>query len=152
MSLLEVSGLHVWFAPPHAPEVHAVQGVSFTLDAGERFGLVGESGCGKTTTILALMGLTGVTLYFATANLALVYTTASDVALVQGSMMYLIAAVTTHPDRDPGGVDRDEAGSAGASGGSGEDQADPRQDAALMAAGRPAPRAPAGRPPSVRLR
>ena len=57
MSLLDVSGLHVWFEPPHAPEVHAVQGVSFTLDAGERFGLVGESGCGKTTTILALMGL-----------------------------------------------------------------------------------------------
>jgi oligopeptide/dipeptide ABC transporter ATP-binding protein len=57
MSLLDVSGLHVWFAPPHAPEVHAVQGVSFALDPGERFGLVGESGCGKTTTILALMGL-----------------------------------------------------------------------------------------------
>jgi peptide/nickel transport system ATP-binding protein len=57
MSLLEVSGLHVWFEPPDAAEVHAVQGVSFTLDEGERFGLVGESGCGKTTTILALMGL-----------------------------------------------------------------------------------------------
>ena len=57
MSLLEVTGLHVWFDPPHAAEVHAVQGVSFALDAGERFGLVGESGCGKTTTILALMGL-----------------------------------------------------------------------------------------------
>ena len=57
MSLLEVSGLHVWFEPPHAAEVHAVQGVSFALDAGERFGLVGESGCGKTTTVLALMGL-----------------------------------------------------------------------------------------------
>jgi oligopeptide/dipeptide ABC transporter ATP-binding protein len=57
MSLLEVSGLHVWFDPPSAAEVHAVQGVSFALDAGERFGLVGESGCGKTTTILALMGL-----------------------------------------------------------------------------------------------
>jgi peptide/nickel transport system ATP-binding protein len=57
MSLLEVSGLHVWFEPPYAAEVHAVQGVSFALDPGERFGLVGESGCGKTTTILALMGL-----------------------------------------------------------------------------------------------
>jgi peptide/nickel transport system ATP-binding protein len=56
-SLLEVSDLHVWFEPPHADPVHAVQGVSFTLDPGERFGLVGESGCGKTTTILALMGL-----------------------------------------------------------------------------------------------
>jgi peptide/nickel transport system ATP-binding protein len=56
-SLLEVEDLHVWFEPPHAAPVHAVQGVSFALEPGERFGLVGESGCGKTTTILALMGL-----------------------------------------------------------------------------------------------
>jgi peptide/nickel transport system ATP-binding protein len=61
-SLLEVDGLHVWFDLPrsahqHASQVHAVQGVSFELQPGERFGLVGESGCGKTTTILALMGL-----------------------------------------------------------------------------------------------
>ncbi len=56
-ALLEVRDLHVWFEPPHAAPVHAVQGVSFDLAAGERFGLVGESGCGKTTTILALMGL-----------------------------------------------------------------------------------------------
>ena len=56
-SLLEVEDLHVWFEPPHAAPVHAVQGVSFELNAGERFGLVGESGCGKTTTILAMMGL-----------------------------------------------------------------------------------------------
>ena len=56
-SLLEVEDLHVWFEPPRAAPVHAVQGVSFELTAGERFGLVGESGCGKTTTILALMGL-----------------------------------------------------------------------------------------------
>ncbi len=56
-SLLEVEDLHVWFEPPHASAVHAVQGVSFELAPGERFGLVGESGCGKTTTVLALMGL-----------------------------------------------------------------------------------------------
>jgi oligopeptide/dipeptide ABC transporter ATP-binding protein len=57
VSLLEVRGLHVWFGLPHGRELHAVQGVSFSLAAGERFGLVGESGCGKTTTILAIMGL-----------------------------------------------------------------------------------------------
>jgi peptide/nickel transport system ATP-binding protein len=55
--LLEVEDLHVWFELPHLNELHAVQGVSFGVDRGERLGLVGESGCGKTTTILALMGL-----------------------------------------------------------------------------------------------
>jgi peptide/nickel transport system ATP-binding protein len=56
MSRLEVRDLNVWFSLPSG-ELHAVQGVSFDLDPGERFGLVGESGCGKTTTILAMMGL-----------------------------------------------------------------------------------------------
>jgi peptide/nickel transport system ATP-binding protein len=55
--LLAVENLHVWFELKGRAELHAVQGVSFELDRGERFGLVGESGCGKTTTILALMGL-----------------------------------------------------------------------------------------------
>jgi len=37
--------------------VYAVDGVSFTLNKGETIGLVGESGCGKTTTGLAVLRL-----------------------------------------------------------------------------------------------
>jgi oligopeptide/dipeptide ABC transporter ATP-binding protein len=37
--------------------VKAVDGVSFTLDTGETLGIVGESGCGKTTTCLSIVGL-----------------------------------------------------------------------------------------------
>jgi oligopeptide/dipeptide ABC transporter ATP-binding protein len=55
--VLSVDQLNVWFEGKGGEEVHAVQGVSFSLEPGERFGLVGESGCGKTTTILTLMGL-----------------------------------------------------------------------------------------------
>jgi oligopeptide/dipeptide ABC transporter ATP-binding protein len=50
--LLEVRDLGVAFGP-----VRAVDGVSFTLVPGETLGLVGESGCGKSTTALALMRL-----------------------------------------------------------------------------------------------
>jgi peptide/nickel transport system ATP-binding protein len=56
-AILSVEDLHVWFELAGGGEVHAVQGIDFDLEAGERFGLVGESGCGKTTAILALMGL-----------------------------------------------------------------------------------------------
>lgn len=55
--VLAVEGLHVWFELPNHKELHAVQGISFALEPGERLGLVGESGCGKTTAILAMMGL-----------------------------------------------------------------------------------------------
>jgi peptide/nickel transport system ATP-binding protein len=55
--VLSVDDLHVWFGLPDGGEAHVVRGVSFDLAPGERMGLVGESGCGKTTTILAAMGL-----------------------------------------------------------------------------------------------
>jgi peptide/nickel transport system ATP-binding protein len=57
VSLLEARGLEVWFDLEGGGVLHAVQGVSFALEPGERLGLVGESGCGKTTTALALLGL-----------------------------------------------------------------------------------------------
>jgi peptide/nickel transport system ATP-binding protein len=56
-ALLEVEDLNVWFDLPNGKKLHAVQGVSFSVEPGTRLGMVGESGCGKTTTILALMGL-----------------------------------------------------------------------------------------------
>ena len=55
--LLEVRDLNVWFSTVGGSRVHAVRGVNFTLDSAQRAGLVGESGCGKSTTILALLGL-----------------------------------------------------------------------------------------------
>jgi peptide/nickel transport system ATP-binding protein len=56
-ALLQVDDLHVWFDLADGGELHAVQGVGLALEPGERLGLVGESGCGKTTTALAIMGL-----------------------------------------------------------------------------------------------
>ncbi len=51
---LRVENLHVHYATPEGA-VRAVDDVSFSLEAGERFGLVGESGSGKTTLAMALL-------------------------------------------------------------------------------------------------
>ena len=53
MSLLEVSGLRVRSADGR----ELISDLSFTVDAGGRFGLIGESGSGKSLTALAIMGL-----------------------------------------------------------------------------------------------
>lgn len=54
--LLEVRGLSVQFGHGRRA-LRAVDGLSFLLNAGESVGLVGESGCGKSATALALLGL-----------------------------------------------------------------------------------------------
>jgi len=55
-ALLEVEGLSVEIPVP-AGTLRPVQEVSFTVDAGETLCIVGESGCGKSLTSLAIMGL-----------------------------------------------------------------------------------------------
>ncbi|MFY1678940.1 MULTISPECIES: ABC transporter ATP-binding protein [unclassified Streptomyces] len=57
MSLLSVDELTVAFGGQGREESRAVDGVSFSVDQGQVVGLVGESGCGKSVTSLALMGL-----------------------------------------------------------------------------------------------
>jgi peptide/nickel transport system ATP-binding protein len=57
MALLEVDDLTVTFRRQGRQPVNAVDGVSFTVDAGQSVGLVGESGCGKSVTSLAIMQL-----------------------------------------------------------------------------------------------
>jgi oligopeptide/dipeptide ABC transporter ATP-binding protein len=62
-TLLEVAGLTKHFTVRRGAmgwstaTVRAVDGISFTLDAGATLGLVGESGCGKTTTSKVVLGL-----------------------------------------------------------------------------------------------
>ncbi|MFO1147470.1 MAG: ABC transporter ATP-binding protein [Alsobacter sp.] len=58
--LLEVRDLRIEFRGK-LETVVAVPGVSFTVHPGESYGLVGESGCGKSTTAMALMGHLGPT-------------------------------------------------------------------------------------------
>ena len=56
--LLRVSNLQTHYTSfGGARVVRAVDGISFTLREGETIGLVGESGCGKTTTCLSMVGL-----------------------------------------------------------------------------------------------
>lgn len=72
--LMQVKGLRVWF-PGHkgSPTVKAVDDICFDVHEGETLGLVGESGCGKTTLGRSLLGLvkpTGGDILFQNRNIA----------------------------------------------------------------------------------
>ena len=65
-TVLEVKSLKKYFKAP-VGMLHAVDGVSFSLENGETLGVVGESGCGKTTlgrTILHLLDITDGKVFF----------------------------------------------------------------------------------------
>ena len=78
--LIDVRDLRMYFpvtegalVPRKVADVKAVDGVSFQIHKGETLGLVGESGCGKTTTgrcILQLDRPTGGEIFFAGVDLA----------------------------------------------------------------------------------
>lgn len=66
-NLIEVVDLKKYFQVGKNATLKAVDGVSFNIRKGETLGLVGESGCGKTTcgrTILSIYGATGGHVYF----------------------------------------------------------------------------------------
>jgi oligopeptide/dipeptide ABC transporter ATP-binding protein len=56
LALLEIDDLHTVF-DTGGGIIHAVEGVSFSIDHGETLGVVGESGCGKSASALSVMRL-----------------------------------------------------------------------------------------------
>jgi len=57
MALLEVENLQTHFRTPDGAVNRAVDGLSFSVEAGETVAIVGESGCGKSVTSMSILRL-----------------------------------------------------------------------------------------------
>ena len=55
--VLSVKNLKLWFDNDYGEAIQILNGISFDIHAGETLGIVGESGCGKSMTSLAIMRL-----------------------------------------------------------------------------------------------
>jgi peptide/nickel transport system ATP-binding protein len=93
-ALLEVKGLHVDI-PLEAGVLHAVRGVDMAVERGKTLALVGESGCGKSLSVLSIMNLlpnkakwTADRIFFDGQNLDQV--TAGQMADIRGSKIAMI--------------------------------------------------------------
>jgi peptide/nickel transport system ATP-binding protein len=90
-ALLEVENLSVLLHTHRGP-AYAVRNVSFALDRGDTLGIVGESGCGKSITVMAVMGLL------------------PESAKVTGSIRFEGEELTTRTDRQMGAIRGDRIG------------------------------------------
>ena len=52
MAMLEVNEIHAYYG-----NIHALKGISLTVEEGEIVSLIGANGAGKTTTLRAIIGL-----------------------------------------------------------------------------------------------
>jgi peptide/nickel transport system ATP-binding protein len=91
MPLLQVEHLSVQLQT-HRGAAYAVRDVSFTLERGDTLGIVGESGCGKSMTAMALMGLL------------------PENARVSGSIRFDGEELTTRSDKQMGAIRGDRIG------------------------------------------
>ena len=89
--LLEVTDLRIAFGRSRREVVHSI---SFGLEQGERLGLIGESGSGKTVTALAVMGLLAENAYVSgsirLAGRELVGLRDSELAPLRGDLMSMV--------------------------------------------------------------
>ena len=94
-ALLEVRDLHVGFETPTG-RVHAVRGVDLSVNRGDTIGILGESGCGKSATMQAIMRIlpepparvSAATLRY--RNVDLLTATRSEVSSVRGTGMSMV--------------------------------------------------------------